>query len=538
MTCCALEPTTQRLPVTRSARSVTLDRSRRTVLKAVAATALTSVGGFAVAYAREPGRGRSPANDTNRGNFMTELHYATLVDTAEAIRARKVSPVELTNMMLNRISMLDPKLHAYAFVTPEIALAQARNAEEEISQGRYRGPMHGIPIGVKDICNTSGVPTASGMLISRDHIPDTDATVVRRLQDAGAVMLGKLQLTEAAFAKHHPAIPVPKNPWNADYYVGASSSGSGAATAAGLAFAAIGSDTGGSIRFPASANGITGLKPTWGRVSRHGVFPFAPSLDHIGPMARSAADAGAMLGALAGYDPNDPTSIEAVVPDYLANLGTGVRGLRIGIDRTYNEDGVDPDIVRALHETRRALQSLGATIVEIKLPDYGPVAAGWASLAAVEAAIGHANTYPNRSSEYGPAAAGTIAGLIEHGRTVFASDLMKVEYARLEFRGALAKLLSNIDLLLIPTQPLADFTVQQEAELFNKPDDLAAFIRFATPFDMAGSPTLTMPNGFTKKGLPLSFQIVGRHLGEALLIRAGHAYQQATDWHKRHPALG
>jgi amidase len=289
---------------------------------------------------------------------MTELHYATLVDTAEAIRARKVSPVELTNMMLHRISMLDPKLHAYAFVTPEIALAQARNAEEEISQGRYRGPMHGIPIGVKDICNTSGVPTASGMLISKDHIPDTDATVVRRLQDAGAVMLGKLQLTEAAFAKHHPAILFRRTRGMLITTLVHSSSGSGAATAAGLPLPPSEATQEIDPIFPASANGITGLKPTWGRVSRHGVFPFAPSLDHIGTMARSAADAGAMLGALAGYDPNDPTSIEAVVPDYLANLGTGVRGLRIGIDRAYNEDGVDPDIVRALHETRQALQSL------------------------------------------------------------------------------------------------------------------------------------------------------------------------------------
>jgi amidase len=282
---------------------------------------------------------------------------------------------------------------------------------------------------------------------------------------------------------------------------------------------------------------LTGLKPTWGRVSRHGVFALAPSLDHIGPMARSAADTGAMLAAIAGGDPSDPTSLDAPVPEYLASLETGVRGLRVGIDRSYNEDGVDREIITALQETRRVLERLGATIVDVKLPNYRAVSEGWGSYAGVEAAMEHAATYPLRASEYGPAEGGTIAALIEHGRIVSATDLMKIEHARLEFRGALAKLFTNIDMLLIPTQPVADFTVQQEAELFRRPEALGAFIRFATPFDMSGSPTLTMPNGFTRMGLPLSFQLVGRHLGEAPLIRAGHAYQQATDWHKRHPAL-
>lgn len=468
---------------------------------------------------------------------MTDWHYATLIETADAIRSRKISPVELTNALLDRIARLEPSLYSYATVTLELASAAAHQAEAEIAAGAYRGPLHGIPVAVKDICNTARTVTAAGMAIHAHHVPEFDATVVKRLVDAGAVLLGKLQLTEGAFAKHHPSIVAPRNPWNPNYYAGASSSGSGVATAAGLAFGSIGSDTGGSIRFPASANGVTGLKPTWGRVSRYGVFPLAPSLDHIGLMTRSAADAGAMLGAIAGRDANDPTTLPAAVPDYLADLEKGVRGLRIGIDPSYNEAGVDQVIVQALRETRRVLEELGAVIRKVKIPDVDAVASGWGSYAGVEAALVHAATYPSRASEYGPAESGTIAGLIEHGRTVTAADLMKIHYARLAFSGALATLLSDIDLLLIPTQPLADFTIAQEAELFTKPDELSAFLRFATPFDMSGSPTLIIANGFTAKGLPLSFQLVGRNLDEALLVRAGHAYQQVTDWHRKHPPL-
>lgn len=468
---------------------------------------------------------------------MADWHYETLTETADAIRSRTVSPVELTNALLNRIAVLDPQLRAYATVTPELALAQARRAEAEIAEGRYRGPLHGIPIALKDIYDTAGIVTAAGMPIHKERKPNSDATVVRRLAEAGAVLLGKLQLTEGVFAKHHPTIAPPRNPWNEHYYAGASSSGSGVATAAGLCFASLGSDTGGSIRFPSAANGVTGLKPTWGLVSRHGVFPLAGSLDHVGPMTRSAADAGAVLGVIAGLDSNDPTSLAARVPDYLADIDEGIRGLRVGIDPAYNETGVDGEIVAALHYVAHTLQELGGTIVPIRLPDHRAVNEVWGSYAGVETALAHAATYPSRGAEYGPAESGTIAGLIEHGRTVSSGDLMQAHHARLAFSGALATLFSDVDLLLIPTQPLADFTVAQESKLFTSPDDLTAFLRFVTPFNMSGSPTITLPGGFTAKGLPLSFQLVGRHLDEALLVRAGHAYQRVTDWHRKHPSL-
>ncbi|HKU99817.1 MAG TPA: amidase [Vineibacter sp.] len=469
--------------------------------------------------------------------MKTDLHYASLLDVAAKLRTRDVSPVALTEAMLARIDCLEPKLQAYATPTPQHALAQARAAEAEIAAGRYRGPLHGVPIAVKDLCATAGIATSAGMPIHADHVPNVDSTVVKRLADAGAVLLGKLKLTEGAFATHHPAITPPRNPWHADYYAGASSSGPGVATAAGLCFGSLGSDTGGSIRFPCAANGITGLKPTWGRVSRYGVFALGDSLDHIGPMTRSAADAGAMLGAIAGLDPNDPTTLAEPVPDYLADLDTGIRGLRVGIDASYNETGSDPQVIAAVRAARIVLEDLGATIKDVTVPNTDAVAAAWAPYCGAEAAIAHESTYPARAAAYGPANASTIAGLIEVGRATSGIDVMKAHHARLAFGGALAALFRHIDLLLIPTQPLADFTLAREAALFADPDGLAAFLRFATPFDMSGSPTITLPGGFTRQGLPLSFQLVGRHLDEALLVRAGHAYQQVTDWHRRHPPL-
>ena len=270
--------------------------------------------------------------------------------------------------MLRRIEAHDGAHRSYATVLGDRALDQARRAEAEIARGFWRGVLHGVPVAVKDLCNSSFAPTTSGMSIFATNQPGTNATVVDRLEQAGAVMLGKLKMTEGAYSAHHPDIAPPLNPWKQDHWVGSSSSGSGVATAAGLCFGSLGSDTGGSIRLPSTCCGLTGIKPTWGRVSRHGVFPLAPSLDHIGPMTRSAADAAAMLGIIAGADPNDPTALQDAVPDYLAATAGSLRGLRIGLDEDYAFAGTDPQVAAAVKEAARALAEAGAVIVPVTFP--------------------------------------------------------------------------------------------------------------------------------------------------------------------------
>ena len=342
---------------------------------------------------------------------FNDLHYLELLDIARRIQAREISSVDATKAQLSRIQKLDSKLKSYATLMTDSALADASRADAEIAKGQIRGPMHGAPIAVKDLCWTQGVPTAAGMTIHANFKPDQDATVVKRLRGAGAVIMGKLQLTEGAYADHHPKIAVPVNPWNATHWSGASSSGSGVATAAGLCYGSLGSDTGGSIRFPAAANGLTGIKPTWGRVSRFGVFELAATLDHIGPMARSAADAAALLGAIAGADSNDPTAVQLPVPNYLAGMTRGLRGLRIGIDAAWNSTAVDAPTRAMMAEVTKVITEQGADIREVKFPNPEQEIADWFPLCGVETAVAHEATYPSRKSEYGPG----LAGLIDLG---------------------------------------------------------------------------------------------------------------------------
>jgi amidase len=371
------------------------------------------------------------------------------------------------------------------------------------------------------------------MAIRRDVKPDYDATVVAKLRDAGAILLGKLHHTEGAFAEHHPTLAVPVNPWKAELWAGASSSGSGVGTAAGLCFASLGTDTGGSIRFPCDMNGVTGLKPTYGRVSRYGVFDNSPTLDHVGPMARSVADLAAMLGALAGRDENDPTTEFRDVPNYLAIMQQGARGLRIGVDRAYNTIGVDPVIVSRIDAALAVLREQGAEVVELTMPNPDQVIKDWLPYSAVEMGVAHEATYPSRKSEYGP----VLTGFIELGLQQTAADYHKILKRRNDFRGRLASMFREVDLLAIPTQCVAAPTVAKMATLGEDPDELLQLIRFTAPFDMSGHPTIILPVGFTDDGNPMTFQFVGRSFEEEVLFRAGHAYQAKTQWHRRHPPI-
>lgn len=462
---------------------------------------------------------------------MGDLHYESLTFVAEKIRSRQVSSVEVTTAQLDRIARLDKDLRSYTTVTREHALARAEQADRETAKGISRGPLHGVPIAVKDLCRTTFAPTGAGTTMLKGVTPDHNATVVDRLEQGGAVILGKLSMTEGAYTSHHPENPSPLNPWNKEHWVGSSSTGSGVATAAGLCYGALGSDTGGSIRFPSATCGLTGIKPTWGRVSRHGVFALADSLDHVGPMTRSAADAAAMLGVIAGADPQDPTALQAPVPDYLHGITRNIRDVTIGVDRHFIADGIDPEVVAAVTEAEKALRSLGAKIREIAFPPTAKLVRGWIPFCSVETALAHRDSYPARKAEYGP----DLAALIDQGRSVSGLELGEIYHDRLIFSGALAAVFEDVDLILVPTMPVPIPSLAKMTEYGQDPEVLLRILRFTAPFDFSGSPTITLPSGIDKAGMPLSLQLVGRHLSEDLLCRAGHAFQQVTDWHTRRP---
>lgn len=459
------------------------------------------------------------------------LHYLELTEVATLIRSREISSREVTRAQLDRIAALDGDLHSYALVMADAALAQAEEADAEIAAGRHRGALHGVPVAVKDLCWVKDHPTAAGTIVHKGFVPREDATVVRRLKEAGAVLLGKLQLTEGAYSDHHPSITPPRNPWNADYWPGISSSGSGAATAAGLCYGSLSSDTGGSIRWPSAANGVTGLKPSWGRVSRHGVFELAASLDHVGTMARSAVDAGAILGVIAGSDAKDPTAFLDPVPDYLAAAGQEARGLRIGIDAAWNSDDVDIGTQAVLADAIAVFSDIGAEIVEVRFPDVTQAVADWVSNCAVEAAVAHEASYSAHKDQYGA----ILASVIEAGRALSGIAYQRILLRRMEFRGRVDALFGTIDLLLTPVQPFAPLTLETIRTLGEQPDLIAMLQRYTCPFDMTGHPTLTLPGGFTPMGMPIGFQLVTGRVGEATLVRAGAAFQCVSPWHRRHP---
>jgi amidase len=465
--------------------------------------------------------------------MSSDLAYESLTTVSDLIRRKQLTSLEVTNAILGRIAELDGHYHAYATVLAERALNQARDADAEIARGLWRGPLHGVPIAVKDLCYTTFAPTSAGTTIFKGFVPSFNATVVERLEDGGAVLLGKLQMTEGAYTSHHPDVSPPLNPWNTGYWVGSSSTGSGVATSLGLCYGSLGSDTGGSIRFPSATCGLTGIKPTWGRVSRYGVFPLADTLDHVGPMTRSAADAAAILGVVAGADRNDPTTYNALVPDYLETIGDGVRGLRIGIDRGYATDGVDRQVVAALTEAERVFKGLGATIREVRFPPYQKLVSQWIAMCSVETAAAHADTYPARKSEYGP----DLAQLIDQGIATKGTEVAGIALERMRFSRELSELFQAVDILLIPTMPVPTPSLELMKAYGEDPNVLLGILRFTAPFDFSGSPTLTLPNGFDAAGMPLSMQLVGPHLWEGALVRAGAAFQSVTTWRQRRPPV-
>jgi amidase len=494
------------------------------------------IGLSALAFWFPPGcSGNSPKLSSAE---LESVHYKTLAEVAELLRTGKISSEELTQLMIDRIAAIDKRLHSYLAVMSKDALTDAKALDKELAQGKYRGPLHGVPIGVKDLLYTTNAPTTGGHLFNANFIPSYNATVVDRLHSAGAVILGKLNLTEGAMGGYNPTVKIPKNPWGEDLWTGLSSSGSGVATAAGLCFGSIGTDTGGSIRFPSFANGIVGLKPTYGLVSRYGVLPFAASLDHVGPMTRSVLDAAIMLETIAGSDPNDATSLPGKAPAISAGIKDGIKGLKIGVDHEYVKRGVDPALAGAIETAIRKMEELGAIIVPFQIPatekEHGDA---WFTIATKEAYEAHKTNYPSKKSEYGK----YISDFLEIGSRVTEEQYEKARLFRKKFTMKFHTLLSTVNAFAAPAAGMAKGVTEQlwranmsEGLITHFTDKIN--LRFADAADLTGIPSLTLPCGKAENGMPPhGFQLMGAPLTEATLCRIGYAYEQATGWSKQHP---
>ena len=466
-----------------------------------------------------------------------DLYYLTIRAASELIAARRLSPIELVRAHLDRIEVTDGKLNSFITLLADEAMKYAWAAEDEIQSGEYKGPLHGIPVGLKDLYYTKGVRTTIGSKVMADFVPDYDATVTERFREAGAVLLGKLQMHEFALGgtSENPHYGPAHNPWDTERITGGSSGGSGSSVAAGQCMAALGSDTGGSVRIPSCLCGIVGFKPTFGRVSRRGVFPLSWSYDTVGPMTRTVMDAALVLNAIAGYDPRDPSSADRPPEDFTATVGQEIAGVRIGLPREYFFDMLEPGVRESVAEAARALEGLGAAVEEVSVPmlELGPAISR--GILNAEAAEIHMDVLRDRPEDLDPA----VRTRLETGVLTPAVDYVRAQRARRVFARQVAAAFKQVDVIMTPTCPIAaskigDTTVQvgdaTEAVL-------AIIARLTLPFNISGSPTITVPCGFTSTGLPIGLQLAGRLFDEATVLRVAHAYEQATDWHTRRPPL-
>jgi aspartyl-tRNA(Asn)/glutamyl-tRNA(Gln) amidotransferase subunit A len=458
---------------------------------------------------------------------------------AALVRAREVSPVELVRAYLDRIDRLDGRLRAYITVTGEAALDAARRAEDALAGGGPVGPLHGVPFAVKDQFATRGVRTTAGSRILADHVPDEDATVVTRLTAAGGILLGKLNLTEFALGGtiRYP-FGQPRNPWNTDHDTGGSSAGSGVAVAAALCAVSLGEDTGGSVRSPASWCGVSGHRPTWGLVSRHGCVPLSWSHDAPGPLGRTVEDCALVLGIVAGPDPRDPLTARRPVPDYRAALTGDVRGLRVGVIRELTHGGeTEPEVRAAVTAAAAVLGDLGAKVDDVSLSLLPRAGAAFMAICDSEGAALHLSWLRDRAADYDE---GTRRRLLA-ASLLPAALLHKAQAARALIRQQLRDALTTHDVLVAPTAHRSAPTIATFTAPITSTREAAArfFTRrsFTTPAALAGLPALAVPCGFGASGLPLSLQIIGRRFEDGTVLRVGHAYERATDWHRRRPPL-
>ena len=469
-----------------------------------------------------------------------EIPWLSATQLADYIKSREVSPVEATEAYLERIAEVDGQLNSYITVCREEALVAAQGAEAEIAAGNYRGPMHGIPVAVKDQLNTRGIRTTGGSSILADNIPDEDATVIAKLKDAGAILLGKLNMSEFASgdAFHHP-YGRPRNPWDLNRNPGTSSSGSGAATAAGLCATSLGEDTGGSIRGPATFCGLVGIRPTWGRVSRYGMQGAAWSMDTAGPISRTVADCAMTLGAIAGYDPKDPYTWDAPVPDYVAGLTGDIRGLKVGVvrERVYS-DTVDSEVGAAVIRAIARLGELGADVAEVSLPLMLHSAVISSGIIMVDAAALHRETLAERLGDYDH---NNQVRLLA-GSILPAQVYHRVLRLRHAVRQEILDALQRVDVLVMPTSSIPASLIPESAGINSKQevvDGYAGRRSFTSPYNLAGVPALSVPCGFTAgdQPLPIGLQIAARPMEEGTALNVAYAYEQANDWYLRRPGV-
>jgi aspartyl-tRNA(Asn)/glutamyl-tRNA(Gln) amidotransferase subunit A len=463
------------------------------------------------------------------------LHFYSIGQLAPLLRARKISPVELTESILARVEQRNPRLNAYLTVLAERAREEARRAEREIVRGRYRGPLHGVPISIKDNIWVQGVRCTAGSKILAEFIPAEDATVARSLARAGAILVGKTNLHEFAYGitSENPHYGPARNPWALGRIAGGSSGGSAAALAAGLCFASLGTDTGGSIRIPAALCGVVGLKPTFGGVSSYGVVPLARSLDHVGPLARTVADVALLLRIIAG---RDPTAASKPVPDYPRTLRGRLGRLRLGRPREYFFERIDEQVQQAIEAAERVFAKLGAQIEEISLPHLADSVEPSTQIALAEARHFHetAGYFPDRAAaQYGE----DVRKLLEKGGSVSAVDYLKALEARQVVLKDFEEAFERVDAILAPAVPVPAprigekmLTIAGEQETVR-----SALIRLNRPGNFTGLPGISVPCGFTHDGLPVGLQLIGRAWDEARLLQIAHAYEQTTNWHTRHP---
>jgi aspartyl-tRNA(Asn)/glutamyl-tRNA(Gln) amidotransferase subunit A len=463
---------------------------------------------------------------------VNDLHWLTAAEAARAIAARELSPVELMTALLARIDRLDPKLNVFIRLDREAAMNAAKAAEAELMAGRPRGPLHGVPVGIKDIIDVAGLPTTCHSKILIDNVATTDAVCVSHLRGAGAIVLGKLSTHEFAIGGPSFDLPWPpaRNPWNPDHHPGGSSSGSGSGIAAGLFPMALGSDTGGSIRNPASACGIVGLKPTYGLVSRRGVFPLSFTLDHVGPLTRTVTDNALMLNVIAGHDPLDPGSAAVPAGHYTAGLDRGVRSLRIGFIRHFHEIDLpaDPEVTAALEHVARTLQASGAEIRDIRLPTLGEFGAVNRVILQSEAWAIHGPWLRERPGDYGKLARRRLLA----GAFMSAGDYVHAARRRLEMIAAVEDAFREVDVLVCAS------AMDPASRMDNAAETERTYPRQArTPFNVTGHPALAMMSGLSSGGLPLSVQFVGRSFAEATLFQVARAWERAAGTDEKHPPI-